>query len=900
MKRVPWPRPPVGRAISPRTAFWCACCSWALTLTVTVTALIYTAVRPLPGSLVNQQGSGADGVAGIAFVTGFATVGALLVWKRPGNPIGWLLSVTGLSYAAGISEVLLAHFPGALTFVSWMGWIWLFGIGLAVFVLLLFPTGHLPSRRWRPVAWAAAAGIAGWVLGNSFAPRIISDDTPTPNPVGVAAPAGDVFVVLAIGGVLLIVGTGLAALVSLVFRYRRAATVEREQLKWLVYAGALIVLALLAELVAEHFMGPTNAANNLQNALSSGGVALVPMRHRYRHLPVPPVRHRRRDQQDPGLRVAGGVHHRVYVAIVVGIGVAGAARRTSRASGLSIAATAVVAVAFQPVRARVQHLANRLVYGKRATPYEVLADFAGRMAGAYAAEDLLPRMARILAEGTGAARADVWLTERRGRSTTAPPGRRRGPFRCRRPGHRGRRPAYPAADRVLPVRYQGEVLGALSVTKRPGEVAHAGRGQAAGRPRRPGRPGAQERRAAGAAAARLEEIRASRQRLVAAQDEERRRIERNIHDGAQQQLVAMAIKLSITECLIGTDTDGERELLAELRQEAAGAVEDLRDLARGIYPPLLASQGLAAALQAQAAKVAGAHLGGRRRRRPVPAGRGGRRVFLRPGGPAERRQVRGRQPGPRSGSRLRGPAAVRGDRRRRGLRPGRQRTTAPACRAWRTGCTPTAAARRAVRARRRHTVITGGSAAGCSEAAGVTRSPDRCCWPRGLFAATVAALAVSAELRYRRARWWTRSRSRPCCWRSLVWCLVAEPPARQPDRLAVPGRGLVDARLGVADRLTPEYATQAGAASPAARLGWPGPVRSPASRAIVPPGPAGCSRTAGCRPRAGGWWPGSSTAEALLVILAATSGAALRAQNSVIQASPGSADPGRSGRPSAQ
>ena len=97
-------------------------------------------------------------------------------------------------------------------------------------------------------------------------------------------------------------------------------------------------------------------------------------------------------------------------------------------------------------------------------------------------------------------------------------------------------------------------------------------------------------------------LRSIRQRLVAAQDEERRRIERNIHDGAQQQLVALAIKLNLTEGLIGTDPEGERELLAELRQDAASAVEDMRDLARGIYPPLLAGQGLAVALRAQAAK----------------------------------------------------------------------------------------------------------------------------------------------------------------------------------------------------------------------------------------------------------------------------------------------------------
>ena len=165
-------------------------------------------------------------------------------------------------------------------------------------------------------------------------------------------------------------------------------------------------------------------------------------------------------------------------------------------------------------------------------------------------------------------------------------------------------PAYPAADRILPVRYQGEVLGALSVSKRPGEALTPTEDRLLAD--LAGQVGLVLKNAGlrEQLLARLEEIRASRQRLVAAQDAERRRIERNIHDGAQQQLVALAIKLSITESMIGTDTEGERELLAELRQDAAGAVEELRDLARGIYPPLLAGEGLVAALQAQARKAA--------------------------------------------------------------------------------------------------------------------------------------------------------------------------------------------------------------------------------------------------------------------------------------------------------
>ena len=116
-------------------------------------------------------------VVGLAFIVAFATVGALLSWKRPANPIGWLLSASGLAYALGGFSLLLARFPRTLTLGNWLGWIWLLGLGLCVFVVLLFPSGQLPSRRWRPVAWAAAAGRAGWVLGNAFAPTILSADT---------------------------------------------------------------------------------------------------------------------------------------------------------------------------------------------------------------------------------------------------------------------------------------------------------------------------------------------------------------------------------------------------------------------------------------------------------------------------------------------------------------------------------------------------------------------------------------------------------------------------------------------------------------------------------------------------------------------------------------------------
>ena len=596
------PPPSGGDHVTPRAAFWRALSIWVLTLSAFATSMIYNLAHPLSAKLGGGTGNALTGAVAVTFIVGFASLGALLAWKRPANPIGWVLSATGLSFAAADIGLLLLQFPRTRVWGNWSSWMFFLGAGFVVFVPLLFPTGSLPSRRWRPVAWAAAAGIAAWALGNAFAPTLITSGPPeVRNPVGVAGPAGRIFDVLAGVGGPLIAASGLAAIVSLVFRYRRAGAVEREQLKWLVYAGGIIVAAVVADIVIEEIFSLNgDAANNLQNGTGQGAVALVPIAigiaiFRYHLYDIDVVINKTLVYGSLAVFITG-----VYVAIVVGIG--SLAQRGAHPSlGLSIVATAVVAVAFQPVRELVQRLANRLVYGRRATPYEVLADFAGRMAGAYAAEDLLPRMARILAEGTGASRADVWLKSRDmfGDGAAWPPeAPLLPPTRATAAGV----PAYPAADRILPVRYEGEVLGALSVSKRPGESLTPTEG----------------RLLADLAAqvglvlknaglrvqllARLEEIRASRQRLVAAQDEERRRIERDIHDGAQQLLVALAIKLSITESLIGTDTDGERELLAELRQDAVGAVADLRDLARGIYPPLLASKGLVAALEAQARK----------------------------------------------------------------------------------------------------------------------------------------------------------------------------------------------------------------------------------------------------------------------------------------------------------
>ena len=214
----------------------------------------------------------------------------------------------------------------------------------------------------------------------------------------------------------------------------------------------------------------------------------------------------------------------------------------------------------------------------------MLAGFSDRVGEAYATDDVLDRMAEVLRGGTGAISASVWLSGGGTlRSVAVAP-------------EAAALPTEPPEDAVE-VRYHGETLGALSVQMPPNDRLDPARQKLV-----------QDLAAQAGLALRnvalIEDLKASRQRLVAAQDEERRKIERNIHDGAQQQLVALAIQLRLAEQMVDRDGAKAKALLGQLQGAAGAALEDLRDLARGIYPPLLADQGLTAALEAQARKAA--------------------------------------------------------------------------------------------------------------------------------------------------------------------------------------------------------------------------------------------------------------------------------------------------------
>ncbi|HEX4941758.1 MAG TPA: sensor histidine kinase [Actinomycetota bacterium] len=515
----------------------------------------------------------------------FVAAGVLVASRVPANPIGWLLLAAGAGTA--IQELAqqyaiygLLDSPGAVpgaVVAAWLPeWVWIpFMAAIALYIPLFYPDGHLPSRRW---AWVAVLGGLGATIGTiafALTPGPLEGFLGHRNPFGVEG-AGWIRTVGDVAMLFFLVAL-LGTVVSLVVRVRRSRGDERQQLKWLALAIALLGVSFLIG-VPYWTLSGTGASLDFVENLVVLGLAGVPVA-----IGISILKFRLYDidvviKKTVVYAILAAFITVVYVAVVIGIG---ALVGSGGSVFLSAVAAAAVAVAFQPARRRAQRVADRLVYGERATPYEVLSGFSERLAETYSVDDVLPRMARVLAEGVGAATVTILLGTDPSRSVVA-----RWPL-----DH----PPTRSEGRSFEVRHQGQPLGAIEIATAPGEDLDPTREKLV----------ADVAAQAGLVlrnAALIEDLRASRQRLVTAQDQERRRIERNIHDGAQQQLVALAVKLKLADSLVGKDEVRAHQMLAALQADAGQTLEDLRDLARGIYPPLLADKGLGAALESQARK----------------------------------------------------------------------------------------------------------------------------------------------------------------------------------------------------------------------------------------------------------------------------------------------------------
>jgi signal transduction histidine kinase len=515
---------------------------------------------------------------GALAAAGFA---AIVVWGRASFPVFNLEAAFALS-----SADLPVSLTIAMQFAAW-AWFPTFFLPLTL-GLLLFPDGRPPSPRWRWVGWYSVTMIG---LGVAFSAWMARPSSTIP--LGATEGSGGAWEIAELATFLAMVGVPLS-ITALVVRYRRSSGATRRQIRWIGWGSTFLAAAIVWTLAVE---GSSAANSSPVVALVGEGVLILAFAvaiTKYRLYDIDVVISRTVAYLSLAVVIAG-----LYVAAVFGlILLFGDPDRglADLGAGFWFGATALVAIVFEPLRVRLQRWANRVAYGQRAEPHEVLSRLTSQLSDSSRAEDLVD-LANLLRQGTGAESARVWLRlgDRLKAAAVSPAEAHASASDIESEED------LPSSELELsvPVRHGGELLGALSVIK---PRSH---------PVTPADEALLSDVAAGAGlllrnlrlnaelARRAVELQASRRRLIAAQDAARHRLERDLHDGAQQQVVALKVRLGLAKTI--AEREGAHDLavrVADLADGTQQAVDAMRIVARGIYPPLLDAEGLAPALAA--------------------------------------------------------------------------------------------------------------------------------------------------------------------------------------------------------------------------------------------------------------------------------------------------------------
>jgi hypothetical protein len=382
--------------------------AWALLAAWTASVVALLLLSVANGNF--QRQALADSVGLLLAFAAFMVVGALIVAHRPGNAVGWVFSAIGLLAVTGALAEEYAGYgavtrPGSLpggVLAGWYaGWAWYPTVALVVvYTPLLFPDGRPPSPRWRPVAWLAGAGAAALVVFAAVQPTIELDDGHlVDNPVGVAAfgdpEQGAIGLVLTSALGLLVV----AAVASLVVRFRRSRGDERLQLKWFTYAGALLPLVLLGDLLPD-------AANSVLFAVAisllpvAAGIAIL----RYRLYDIDRLINRTLVY---GLvtAVLGGV----YAGLVLLAGQLFGDLGDRPPSWAVAGATLAVAALFRPARRRVQALVDRRFNRARYDAARTVDAFSARLRDQVDLDTLSAELLGVVDQTVQPASASLWL-----------------------------------------------------------------------------------------------------------------------------------------------------------------------------------------------------------------------------------------------------------------------------------------------------------------------------------------------------------------------------------------------------------------------------------------------------------------------------------------------------------
>jgi hypothetical protein len=359
--------------MSNRATSWLAWLLWAL-----------TAFCALALVVLHEQGSLIVILPVAGWVVTSSTVGALVVLRRPENPIGWILCVSAFLFAFSLFSGTYALYalvtrPGSLPageVAAWFSaWVQDPVYLLFVYLFLLFPDGRPSSRRWRPLLWISGILMATTILVGAFDPGPIQGDEPMRNPLGIEATA-EVFAVV---GELVLYLTMLLLVVSAVsvyLRYHRAGGVEREQIKWLAYAAAVLGVVAVVALIGELLLGGFGWWIFLVLVLALFGIPLSigAAVLRYRLYDIDIVINRTLVYGPLTVLLAAA-----YVASVAGLQAILRATTGQESTLAVVASTLVIAALFSPLRRRVQAFVDRRFYRRKYDAAKTLEAFGSRL-----------------------------------------------------------------------------------------------------------------------------------------------------------------------------------------------------------------------------------------------------------------------------------------------------------------------------------------------------------------------------------------------------------------------------------------------------------------------------------------------------------------------------------------
>lgn len=503
-------------------------------------------------------------------------VGGLIVSRRTGGILGWIFSAAGLAFAIyalanayGEGWLQGRPWPAGLPAVWLSSWIWVLTAPLlGTLGVILFPDGRLPSPRWRAACALAIVMLAGLSLRLMFAPGSLDHAPGIANPYAAPGALGDAIAYLDLAFLLLPITTALAAW-ALILRTLRTPAAERAQLLGPAAGGALISASFVICTIAA--MAGNNDAVAIGpeiGAVAAIGIALLVAIARYRLWDIPRLVNRAIVYAFLTVSVLA-----VYVLSVAAVGLI--------VSGWlpSIVATTLAALAALPLHSRLQGAVNRLMYGDRDEPYRALTRLGERLTASLDPDDVLPQIARTVAEALRLPYVEVQLEG--GPATVA--------------AHAGQAGGGDVVE--LPLISQGEYVGRMLVeTRGPGQALSTS-------DRRLLDNLARQVAVAARGVALASDLRRSRERVVATVQEERRRMHRDLHDGLGPTLAAIALGLDRARRQAGPDDGEMKQTLVELRAQTREAIDSVRQLSYALRPAALDQFGLVGALREQTERL---------------------------------------------------------------------------------------------------------------------------------------------------------------------------------------------------------------------------------------------------------------------------------------------------------